>query len=244
MWHVARRPKWIAALVLALAVAAVFAGLGQWQLERSLDGAQEDTRQTETVVALTSLERPQSIITTEASGRMVSVECVVVPSDDIWVTDRPMAQGRGDWLIRHCVTAEGFSLALAAGWLESGLSKPVKVVATGSPTVVGRYVPTESPQTSDFAAGERSAVSVAELINLWENPGPVYGGYLVLDPAPEGLLTISTEPPVQQGSLNWLNVFYAAEWALFALFALYLWYRLVRDEWEREREGEVADVKL
>ncbi len=33
--QVARRPKWIFGLFLALAIAAVFALLGQWQLERS-----------------------------------------------------------------------------------------------------------------------------------------------------------------------------------------------------------------
>ena len=34
-FQVARRPKWIGALVISLAVAAVFAAFGQWQLERT-----------------------------------------------------------------------------------------------------------------------------------------------------------------------------------------------------------------
>jgi hypothetical protein len=29
---------------------------------------------------------------------------------------------------------------------------------------------------------------------------------------------------------------YAAEWAIFAGFAVFLWYRLVKDAWERERD--------
>jgi hypothetical protein len=29
-------------------------------------------------------------------------------------------------------------------------------------------------------------------------------------------------------------VFYAAEWVIFAGFAVFLWWRLVRDEWEKE----------
>ena len=41
--------------------------------------------------------------------------------------------------------------------------------------------------------------------------------------------------------LNLLNVFYALEWALFAGFAIYLWYRLVRDVVERE-QAEAATV--
>ena len=37
MFEVARQPKWIIALVVALAVAGGFAALGQWQLERSIE---------------------------------------------------------------------------------------------------------------------------------------------------------------------------------------------------------------
>jgi hypothetical protein len=43
---------------------------------------------------------------------------------------------------------------------------------------------------------------------------------------------------VNDVSLNWLNVFYAIEWALFAGFAIYLWYRLVKDAFEREEEDK------
>jgi surfeit locus 1 family protein len=31
-------------------------------------------------------------------------------------------------------------------------------------------------------------------------------------------------------------VFYAIEWVVFAGFAVYLWYRLVKDQYEREME--------
>jgi surfeit locus 1 family protein len=37
-------------------------------------------------------------------------------------------------------------------------------------------------------------------------------------------------------ALNWLNIFYAVEWVIFAGFAIFLWYRLARDAWERELE--------
>jgi hypothetical protein len=41
---------------------------------------------------------------------------------------------------------------------------------------------------------------------------------------------------VREIEFNLLNVFYALEWAIFAGFAIYLWYRLVRDVVEREAE--------
>ena len=52
-----------------------------------------------------------------------------------------------------------------------------------------------------------------------------------------GLDAISSPPPEQTSELNWLNVFYAVEWVVFAGFAIYLWYRLVRDAVERERDA-------
>jgi len=237
-WSVARRPKWIGALVFALAVASVFALLGQWQWQRSVDTAAVLDRNTEVAVELSSIATPQSIITSNASGRMVSVECKVRAADDVWLTNRTLPEGTGDWLVRHCVTPQGDSLAIAAGWIDAGSERVSSVPAVAR--YVGRYVPTESPQSSDFENGERRALSVAELINLWDNPGPVFGGYLVADQAPEGLATISTTPPSTERVLNWLNIFYAAEWVIFAGFALYLWYRLVRDQWERELESDKA----
>jgi surfeit locus 1 family protein len=234
VWRVARRPKWIAALVLALAVAGVFAALGQWQLERSIAEATVIERDTENTVPLDSVGSPQSVITTNASGRMVSVECSFVEGDDVVISNRPTSGGMGSWLVRHCQTPEGASLAVAVGWSP----EPITAGEIPDPAtlLVGRYVPTESPQQSDFRAGERSALAVPELLNLWSDPGPVYGGYLVLAEAPEGLLAIGTEAPATQRQLNWLNLFYAAEWAIFGVFAIYLWYRLVKDEWERELE--------
>ena len=59
MWQVARRPRWIAALVLALGVASAFAALGQWQLARSVEGGQVTEEQTESSVPLTSIAVPR-----------------------------------------------------------------------------------------------------------------------------------------------------------------------------------------
>ncbi len=235
MWRIARRPRWIAALFLALGVAAVFGALGQWQLDRSVEQATIVERDTETVVPLTLVATPQSIISSEASGRMVTLECQYVDGDDVVLTNRQSSGGVGSWLISHCVTSEGYSLAVAQGYAQSGVEPGMLGAQPG--TVVGRYVPTESPQSSDFRAGERSSVAIAELVNLWANPGPVYGGYVVLAQAPEGLVTIGTNPPPTEAELNWLNLFYAVQWVIFGLFALYLWWRLVRDEWEKELES-------
>lgn len=225
--------------MLALGIAGGFAALGQWQLERSLESTAEDTRDTETPVPLTSVAEPQQVMTTEASGRLVTVRGAWAAGDDLVVTGRLSGDDGsgtrgepGDWVIRHLVTESGASLAVAVGYGEVGAGIPT--LPTGEAELTGRYVPSESPQVSDFEAGERTAIAVAELINLWGSVDTVYSGYLVLDEAPAGLSTIAAPPPEQPTEINLLNLFYAIEWVIFGGFAIYLWWRLVKDEHEKE----------
>jgi surfeit locus 1 family protein len=236
-WATARTPRWIAALVLALAIAAAFAALGQWQLDRSVENVQVVEIDTETAVPLDEIAEPGSGVTDAQQGRVVTVTGDLVPGDVVVLTGRDSGDGdRGFWLVGRLVTEDGTSLAVALGWSADG-----EPAVTGERREwVGRYLPTEEPQASDFEAGERSALSVAELVNLWEEPGPVYGGYLVLAEPLDGLEPIRADAPERAVTLNWLNVFYAIEWALFAGFAVYLWYRLVRDAVEREEEQLAA----
>ncbi|UYN83353.1 MAG: hypothetical protein KIT89_11760 [Microcella sp.] len=242
-WAIARRPRWIVALLLALGVAAAFAALGQWQLERSLETAVVDERDTETPVPLSTLAEPQQVMTSEASGRIVTVEGAWVDGDEVIVTGRLSGAGGagagasgsegapGDWVVRHFVADDGASLAVVVGFVQPGAGIPT--LPTGEQSITGRYVPSESPQLSDFESGERSMISVAELINLWAGVDTVYSGYLVLDTAPAGLETVAAPAPELGVEVNLLNLFYAIEWVIFGGFAVYLWWRLVRDEQEK-----------
>jgi len=235
-WTVARRPRWIAALLLCLGIAAGFAGLGQWQLSRSVENAQvEDAPNTEEAVPLASIAEPQSSVTPAQFGRQVTVSGEFVTDDSLVVTDRNNGGAeQGAVVVGHFVTDGGITLAVALGWLPDSAQSSMWDVFPSKLT--GRYLPSEVASDSDFEAGERSAIAVADLINLWPDAVPAYGGYLVLDDPPFGLEPIYSPPPSQEVSLNLLNVFYAIEWVIFAGFAIYLWYRLVRDVVEKERE--------
>ncbi len=237
-WATAWTPRWIAALVLCLGIAAGFAALGQWQLGRSVDNAQTVEIDTETAVPLDDIAEPGSGMTETQLGRIVTVSGALVPGDTVVLSGRGNGRGAtGSWIVGHLVTADGTSLAVALGWS-----------ADGSPTATasdraewsGRYQLSEEPQSSDFENGVRSALSVADLVNLWADPGPVYAGYLVLADPVAPLDPIVAAPPEREVTLNLLNVFYAIEWVLFAGFAIYLWYRLVRDAVERQDEEQAA----
>jgi cytochrome oxidase assembly protein ShyY1 len=240
VWQVARRPRWIAALLLALAIAAGFAALGQWQLQRSFESAAPREEQTEVVVPLEQVSQPQHPVPDSATGQLVTVDAAFVTGDYIVLSDRINHSGPGYWVVGHAVAANGASLAVALGWAPTpdAAAEAVRTLDSSSAdevTLTGRYLPTESPQESDFEKGIRSSMAVPELINLWTDPPDgVYGGYLIADSAPAGLELIDAPAPVTEVSLNLLNVFYAAEWVIFAGFAIFLWYRLVRDAWEEE----------
>ena len=246
MWKLARRPRWIAALLLALGIAAGFAALGQWQLERSVFSETPETSISETAVPLDTLAKPQSPVTAAAAYRMVSFDGTLVPGDNSVVSERVNGGVTGYWVVGHVVASDGASVAVALGWAhtkaEADAAAADSVGITALVPYVGRYQPTESPQDSKFEEGQRTAVSVAALINEWKTPATtVYGGYVVLADAPAGLATIDSPRPTDEVSINWLNIFYAIEWVVFAGFAIFLWYRLVRDAWEREQEEDEDD---
>jgi surfeit locus 1 family protein len=231
-------PRWIAALVLALAIAAGFAALGQWQLGRSVDNAQTVEIDTETAVPLTSIAEPGHGVTETELGRVVTVNGELEDSDYVTLTGRSLDGRAGTWLVGHLVTDDGISLAVGLGFLPEGAA--VADLGIDRTEWVGRYLLSEEPQSSDFEAGEFSAMSVPALVNLWSEPGGVYGGFLIADGPPPGYEQIVADAPEREVTLNLLNVFYAIEWVLFAGFAIYLWYRLVRDVVERQDEELAA----
>ena len=109
-----------------------------------------------------------------------------------------------------------------------------------SVTVTGRFLPSEAPEVPEEGADPHSmtTVSVAALINLWAGYSgePVYAGYVTDQEPAAGLEAIHSPVPQEDVTLNWLNVFYALEWVVFAGFAVYLWFRLVKDAVEREED--------
>lgn len=246
-WSIARRPKWIGALALCLAIAGAFAALGQWQLSRSVEVPAVTNEQTEKVVPLDSVSGPQEPVSSAAVGQLVEVEGRFVGADYSVLSDRINLGGPGYWVVGHAVTPAGASLAVAVGWA-SDADAAATAIATlqadpPAPLLNGRYLPSESPQETDFENGQQSVLAVAELINQWSStPDGVYGGYLVLADAPAGLETIDSPKPINEVSLNLLNIFYAIEWVIFAGFAIFLWYRLVKDALEEETAEETPEI--
>jgi surfeit locus 1 family protein len=239
VWKVARRPRWIAALLLTLAVAGTLAWLGQWQLERSFRSSDAPVIDTETPVPLTEVTEPQSGVTEDQAGRMVTVAGTLRAEDVVVLTGRSGGGEQSVWLVGRLDTEDGDTLAVALGWADDEAAALAAAPEADSQVdLTGRYLPGEGPQDSDFEAGERTAIAPAELVNLWSGIDAIYGGYLLLHDQWPGLGRIDSPAPEPPVAVNWLNLFYALEWAVFAFFALFIWYRLVADQHEAELELE------
>jgi surfeit locus 1 family protein len=253
MWSVARRPRWIAMLVLAMVIAGGFAALSQWQLARAVATGVVVVRDTETPVPLETMATPQSPVKEVSNGQDVTAKGEWVAGDYIVLSERLNGSKKGYWVVGHLAVATGggtAGLPVALGWAET--EKQAKDAAAvlaklppASVTVTGRYLPSEAPQDTDFEHGKLSTLAAGSILNIWKtvDPAGIYGGYVVIHQNVAGLERIDSPVPTSDVELNWLNIFYAAEWVVFAGFAFFLWYRLVRDAWEREVEEELEALE-
>jgi cytochrome oxidase assembly protein ShyY1 len=265
------RPRWIALLLFALVVAGVFAWLGQWQLSSAIDTDPMPAGATEQVRPLEDVVEPGQYLEEPLVGQRVEVAGRWVPGDFIVVSSRFNDDVEGFWVTgQFRVEAnEPTSIAVAVGWaptreradaaveaLDRAARSPLAPGASAPLELTGRVISDEGPALPPAGADplEQTRMSPAALLSRWHEPDgspvaaiDVYRPYLTsTDPTgaltEAGLDAISSPAPELGSPINWLNIFYAAEWAIFAGFAFYLWYRLAKDAWQREVEELEGDV--
>jgi surfeit locus 1 family protein len=231
-------------LLFALAVAAVFAWLGQWQFERAIDTNPPPPDITEEVQAIGDVVAPGDYLPEPLVGQRVEVSGYWIAEDFIVVSTRFNEGVEGYWVTGQLRVAERTSLAVAVGWAPDRSTADSAVVALraagdAEASLIGRLISDEGPSLPPRAEPDRiDRMSPPALLSRWHDTEQlkVYRPYLASATAPAGLVDISSKPPEPASAVNWLNVFYAAEWVVFAGMAFYLWYRLARDAWERELE--------
>ena len=101
------RPRWVLALLLALGIAAGFALLGQWQLDRAIEQAVVDERPTEEVKPLGDVAQPDGFTEQAATGQRVEVTGSFVR----WIIRRSITGGRSSmrWPRKSCAASGKFS---------------------------------------------------------------------------------------------------------------------------------------
>ena len=254
--QVARRPKWIFGLFLALAIAAVFALLGQWQLERSFTEVEAED-QSQLPLVLINSEKPGAPLTPIAANKRVKAQ-MMLDTQNVYIVANRLQRSNdevvsGYWVIANSGVLLGDGDSTASLSVGIGFAESLSVAETARAELMdsiqaqafleqtGRYLQTEGPVALKDPAKPYllESFSLAQLVNLYKGAGAQsLAGFMVLDSEPGfGLETFVIAPPEAGTQVNWLTLFYALEWALFAGFAVFLWWRLVEDARIRELQG-------
>jgi len=238
-WQVALRPKWIAAFFLSLLIAAGLGALAQWQLERSYIPPETTTSKIEGETMNLMLDQTQVYL----------------------VSDRIQNGKSGYWLVSNAKDKNGTNFTVALAWAETlSVAEDARNELMSSmqpqaflPAKLYR-IDSEAPiSTADHSKPYLlSSLSMAQLINLYSPDQPIKsdphawvagseqaGGQLFMGAGLEPIKLAYTDP----GAINWLTAFYALEWTIFAGFAVFLWWRLVRDTQIREQSGPNSDAE-
>ena len=261
MLKTALKPRWIAGLVFAIAVSGVFVLLSQWQFSRSAQPEVTVSTTTEDPKSLITVLQPGDFFPGSVADQVVTASGSYDPQKQVLVPGRLSDGATGYWIVSALAVNDAPVLAgagaspqtwipVARGWVADPADVPAP--PSGTIEVTGRLLPSEAPLTGiDAGPGRASAVSVAELINIWEvssYPGFVAasseaaGGSDVSAAASGGAvkpLNVGPQPPAEK--INWMSLFYALEWVVFAGFALFIWWRLVKDDYRRDLEDALDE---
>ncbi|WAL40145.1 SURF1 family protein [Brevibacterium sp. BRM-1] len=250
MLRLALTPRWLAYLGLVLVLVAAFITLSTWQVSRAEhknDAVQ--SADTQTVKDFNDVMAAQVPMPGYLSHQRVSVTGHFLAEQQVVVSGRSQGGHSGYWVVTM-FAPDGARLGEAAE-LDAG-AKPIAIpvvrgftqdrqaahdsrAAAGTVSLTATVGPTSTPQPSQGQpAGEVKSLSTAQLVNLFGVY--TYSGVLYPDAQPEASIAAAGFEHValaaaQSGGVDLQSAAYAVEWLIFAGFALYIWWRLLRDEY-------------
>ncbi|WP_169570388.1 SURF1 family protein [Nocardioides insulae] len=243
IWH----PKLWAAHALGLACVVVATLLGLWQLD-SWQHAREVEAMDLTSQAPVPLEDllgsddpfPGAVV-----GHPVDAAGVWVPEGTVYISGRESDGADGYWVVTPlAIDGSGDpAIPVVRGWVADPAEAPA--APTGPGEVTGWLQPAEGTGAVDEDRTDDviPQLRVADVIQHVDQD--LYSGYIVSeDPvgAPE---PATLEQLPEAGTFTALrNLLYAIEWWIFGLFAVFIWWRYVRDVThpEPDEEGEDRSV--
>ncbi|MEV0967524.1 SURF1 family protein [Microtetraspora glauca] len=243
-------PRLVALHLLAVGVLVSFFFLGRWQLGEFEESGMPKAAADPAPVAVTDLAALGGHTESDVAGRQVTAQGTFDAQGQLLVADREadvsapggrVASGRGFWILTPMRLTDGTIIPIVRGWVPSA-SDPALAVPTGTVTVTGRLRPAEQTdavqRTGVLPAGQVATVSTSELINLWTD-GKLRSGFVVAtaQDTPSGAKSVAVPAPAVGSGLTWRNLAYAAQWWIFAIFAVFMWFHFVRDA-VRESRGE------
>lgn len=253
LWRTVVKPRWLSLLALALAAAAVMSVLGVWQLDvyQSKTSAATAKRAEAAPVPLQSLFPLDAGLPAKAVGRRVTVSGTWgAAADQVFVSDRRQGDQDGFWVVTPLLLGdsaaadpearkESGAVMVIRGWVPD-VASPSAKPPVGEVEVVGAVTASEAEDASAAAAGGRvlPSLRIPTLVDLVDYR--LYDAFMVLANSEPTVVEAPAivpppSPPTDHAGLR--NVAYAVQWWIFALFALWMWARVVLDA---HRSGDEA----
>jgi cytochrome oxidase assembly protein ShyY1 len=241
----ALKPRWLGLLAGVVVVMVSFTLLGLWQLNVARDKGRADAlKQAPSLPAspISNVLQPHAGFPNEATGRRVTATGTYAGASQLLVTGRRLHGVSGYWVLTPLrVDETGAVLPVVRGFVTSARAP---APPEGLVTVTGSLAPGEGPAEAPATEpGQIGSVDLSVLVN--QLPGEIYNAFVfALAEAPAAPAAMAgvervPPPPIETG-LAWRNAAYAVQWWIFALFAAYMWFRMVRDDAQAESEQSSA----
>lgn len=235
----------MALLGLLIAVVVAFYQLGMWQLGVSSNDAAREYAQAQAArptEPLAQVMAPHQPFPDDAAGLAVRTSGHYVAEEQFLVPNRLLEGEPGYWVVTPLLVdgpGEPALLPVLRGFV-------TEVDLADEPgqdrvTVTGTMAPAESPVAtpeSGWPAGQRGSIDTADLANDWD--APLFSAFIFLveeDPVVTAQTLTHVPPPVfGETGVVWRNVGYALQWFVFAGFAVYMYWRFLRQATQGERD--------
>jgi cytochrome oxidase assembly protein ShyY1 len=244
-------PRLLGAHLLAVVCVGVAGWLGHWQYDAWRDHrADEQVDRTQLApVPLAEVMGPDDPFPGNDVGQPVRVSGTWLPDSTVYVSGREHAGTDGYWVVTDLTNGDpsASALPLVRGWVEDVEDAPAP--PTGTAEVVAWLQPTEGtgetdPDPTDDVLPQ---VRTADLVQHLDQD--LYGAYGVVDadaagtnPGTTGLTAADLEQLPDAGRFTAIrNLLYALEWWVFGGFALFIWWRYVRDVTAEREHAPVPD---
>jgi cytochrome oxidase assembly protein ShyY1 len=243
------KPRWLGLLAFLLVVLVSFTWLGLWQLHVARDKGEVEAAEAATrlpVAPVSKVIEPHQQFPENGSGRPVSATGTYDAAHQLLVADRRLDGVSGYWVITPLVVeATGARLVVVRGFVTDP-AQATPPTTKGTVEVTGTLAPGESPSTSGtLPPGQVGTIDLGVLLNQWK--GSLYNAFVFKtgeqpDATTAGIKPIPP-PEIQTGGLSWRNAAYALQWWIFAGFAAYMWWRMVRDDWQQDRRAGISPAR-
>ncbi|GGO69395.1 SURF1 family protein [Nonomuraea cavernae] len=245
-------PRMLGLHLLTIGVLVAFLFLGRWQLGVFQDSGKPHSATDPAPVAVATLTQVGAQMPSDSVARKVTAEGVYDATRQLLVIDRRpsveapggnVARDEGYWVLTPLKLDDGTLVPVVRGWAATA-DDPGLAVPQGRVTVAGRLRPPQGTDSVQRRAGalpegQVQTVSTGELINLWAGE-QVRNGFVVAQPPSGSLTQVEVAPPVVSGTLTWRNLAYAANWWIFAGFAVFMWFHFVRDGVRADRDRRTS----